>query len=119
MPRALKKWPLRLICSQGSGSRRPPVGLALREGCRRGSPTSEDSCGNSLEPWTCGVSVGRRKASLAGSSHKCDGVFSPLAVGTVIGAICTARSGGDEVFGGLAAGMEVPVEACDVVGFLE
>jgi hypothetical protein len=30
-----------------------------------------------------------------------------------------AGSGGDEVFGGLAAGVEVPVEACDVVGFLE
>ena len=31
----------------------------------------------------------------------------------------TAGSGGDEVFGGLAADVEVPVEACDVVGFLK
>ena len=30
-----------------------------------------------------------------------------------------AGSGADQVFGGLAAGVEVPVEACDVVGVLE
>src|SRR5580698_9336489 len=45
--------------------------------------------------------------------------FSPLAAGTVTRAIWTARSGGDEIFGELAAGVEIPVEACDLVGFLE
>ena len=34
-------------------------------------------------------------------------------------AVRTAGSGGDDVFGGLAAGVKVPVEAGDVVGFLE
>jgi hypothetical protein len=36
-----------------------------------------------------------------------------------VGATWSDRSGGDEVIGGLPVGVQVPVEACDVVGLLE